>query len=151
MTTSIYLPDDLAEQVHGHGISISQVAQAALRKAVQAATIRDEVLTDLHAVAERLRSTIDPSAHDRRDRGLRHGITWAKEYATAGELAQLARLGDRPLVVARPHTLVNVSRTPSSRCCTHRRNSSGSTATKRVSRRCACVQGRCGPCHRRLA
>jgi hypothetical protein len=30
-----------------------------------------------------------------------------EEYATAGELEQLARLGDRTLAVARPHTPVD--------------------------------------------
>lgn len=46
------------------------------------------------------------SQHDRRDGGHRHGITWAMEYATVGELEQLASIGDRTLVVARPHSLV---------------------------------------------
>jgi post-segregation antitoxin (ccd killing protein) len=32
--TSIYVPDDLAELVHHYGLSISEVAQAALREAV---------------------------------------------------------------------------------------------------------------------
>jgi post-segregation antitoxin (ccd killing protein) len=50
LKTSIYLSDELAEQVRAHCISISQVAQAALRQAVQAAAVRDEVITDIEAL-----------------------------------------------------------------------------------------------------
>ena len=42
MKTSIYLPDDLAGQVRAHGISISEVTQAALRRAVRVAVIRGQ-------------------------------------------------------------------------------------------------------------
>ena len=56
MKTSIYLPDDLAGQVRAHGISISEVTQAALRRAVRVAVIRDSVVADIQAVAERLRT-----------------------------------------------------------------------------------------------
>jgi len=62
LKTSIYLPGDLAEQVHVHRISISRVAQVALRNAVQAATIEEDVLADLRVVAERLAArSIPPS------------------------------------------------------------------------------------------
>jgi len=40
--TSIYLPNDLAGQVRAHGISISEVTQAALRRAVRVAVIRGQ-------------------------------------------------------------------------------------------------------------
>jgi hypothetical protein len=113
LKTSIYLPDDLAEQVRAHGIVISEVTQTALRKAVHAAILRETIMTDIHAVAERLRGTIDKSAIDSRDRGRRDGITWAKEHATAGELVQLANLDDSVLVVSRPHTLVSFISTTS--------------------------------------
>jgi hypothetical protein len=116
MKTSIYLSDDLAKQVRAHGISISEITQMALRKAVHAAIIRETVMTDIHAVAERLRSTIDQTVHDSRDRGRRHGITWAKQHATAAELEQLATLEDSTLVVGRPHTLVNFISTAKNAC-----------------------------------
>src|SRR5690606_9171452 len=107
LKTSIYLPDDLAKQVRAHGIPISEVTQTALRRAVHAATIRENVVTDIQAVAERLRGTIDQSELDSRDRGRRDGISWAKDHATAGELAQVANLHDSVLEVARPHTLLS--------------------------------------------
>jgi hypothetical protein len=105
--TSIYLPDDLAGQVRAHGISISQVAQAALRRAVRVAVIRESVVADIQAVAERPRGTVEQAVLDSRDRGRRDGIRWAKEHATAGELAQLAGLDGSVLAVGRPHSLVS--------------------------------------------
>lgn len=107
MKTSIYLPNDLAGQVRAHGISISQVAQAALRRAVRVAVIRDSVVTDIHTVAERLRGTVEQAVLEGRDRGRRDGIRWAREHATAGELEQLACLDGSVLAVGRPHTLVS--------------------------------------------
>src|SRR5260370_2000175 len=55
--TSIYLPDDLAEQVRARGIPVSEVAQAALRQAVKEAELKENMMTDIHAVAERLSET----------------------------------------------------------------------------------------------
>lgn len=56
-------------------------------------------------LAERLRGTVNQPALDSRDCGCRDGTRWAKEYATAGELKQLASLDDRVLVVGHPNTL----------------------------------------------
>ena len=107
MKTSIYLPDDLAGQVRAYGISISEVTQAALRKAVRVAVIQESVMTDIHRVARRLRGTVDQAVVGSRDRGRRDGIRWAREYATAGELEQLAGLDGSVLAVGFPHTLVS--------------------------------------------
>lgn len=90
MKTSIYLPDDLAEQIRTHGISISEVCQPALREAVQAAITREKTMTDLDAVAERLRGTITDEDKQRYQEGADDGTRWAREYATASELAHMA-------------------------------------------------------------
>jgi hypothetical protein len=106
--TSIYLPDDLAEQIRAHGISISEVSQAALRRAVDAATAKQRIAVDLTAVAERLRTTIDSSDQQLRAEGYDVGILWARDHATAGELAQLATLATRTIQLEHPHTVVRV-------------------------------------------
>lgn len=109
MKTSIYLPDELAEQVRAHGISISEVTQAALRQAVHAAMIDQSILGDIDAVAERLRSTIDQTAKHQYEGGWRDGVLWAKQYATAGELAGLATLDTRAVHLEPPHSLIDFS------------------------------------------
>jgi post-segregation antitoxin (ccd killing protein) len=88
--TSIYLPDDLAEQVRKHGISISEVTQEALRRAVERAQMKENVMTGIDAVAERLRGTIDEEERQHREEGREDGIAWAREYATARELEDMA-------------------------------------------------------------
>jgi hypothetical protein len=90
MKTSVYVPDDLAKQVRAHGISISEVTHAALRQAVEAASLRDRVMTDINAVAERLRSTIAEEDRRKYEEGRADGIEWAREYATANELEHMA-------------------------------------------------------------
>lgn len=45
---------------------------------------------DLAAVAARLRSTVDAREKSERERGRRDGIDWAKDHATADDLANLA-------------------------------------------------------------
>jgi hypothetical protein len=112
LKTSIYLPDELAEQVRVHGISITEVAQTALRHAVRAAIIRENVMTDIQAVAERLPSTIDRSSLDSRDGDRRDGIRWAREHATTGELEQLAHSATARWWSA-THTPGSVSSAPS--------------------------------------
>jgi post-segregation antitoxin (ccd killing protein) len=87
--TSIYLPDDLAEQVRAYGISISEAAQAALRQAVKTAQLRENSMTDIQAVAERLRETRrQDAAHEREldDKARAFGVEWASQSATAAEL-----------------------------------------------------------------
>ncbi|MEV6980949.1 type II toxin-antitoxin system CcdA family antitoxin [Sphaerisporangium sp. NPDC051017] len=90
MKTSVYLPDALAEQVKAHGISISEVTQEALRQAVQKAELKEKFMSDIHAVAERLRATIDADLTAARAKGHEHGVKWAKEYATFGELLKIS-------------------------------------------------------------
>lgn len=108
--TSIYLPDDLAEQVRAHGISISEVAQAALRRAIQDAKIKENVMTDIQAVAERLQATrvaareaeeaAAARVHDR-------GGEWARKYATAAELEYLVTYKGSREKFQTPMSLIN--------------------------------------------
>jgi hypothetical protein len=91
--TSIYLPDDLAEQVRAHGIPVSEVAQAALRQAVRAAEIKENAMTDIQAVADRLKGIIAEQAKVEQDKAERirgHGTEWAREDADARELEYVA-------------------------------------------------------------
>ena len=60
--TSIYLPDDLAELVRAHGIPVSEIVQRALRQAVLEAQIKEDVMTDIQAVADRLRADREAQA-----------------------------------------------------------------------------------------
>lgn len=91
--TSVYLPDELAEQARAYGIGISEVAQVAVRQAVRAAQIRASVMTDIGAVAERLRATriADVQAgRAKADKVRQHGVEWARRLATAAELEYVA-------------------------------------------------------------
>lgn len=90
MKTSIYLPDGLAEQVRTHGISISEVAQAALRQAVRTAQEREQVVNGIERVAERLRGTISTTERERMQEGRGYGARWARDWATARELEDLS-------------------------------------------------------------
>jgi post-segregation antitoxin (ccd killing protein) len=87
--TSVYLPDELAEQARAYGIGVSEVAQVAVRQAVRAAQIRASVMTDISAVAERLQATRVADAQAGRakaDKVRQHGVEWARRLATAAEL-----------------------------------------------------------------
>lgn len=95
--TSIYLPDDLAEQVRAHGIPISEIVQRALRQAVHEAQIKEKVMTDIQAVAERLKLQQEKDSEAARladataaanARAL--GATWAQTTATAEEIKYVA-------------------------------------------------------------
>ncbi len=95
--TSIYLPDDLAEQVRAHGIPVSEVAQAALRRAVRDAEIKENVMTDIQAVADRLNAARVADAETDRVRAAResakaraYGAKWARTVADAADLEYVA-------------------------------------------------------------
>jgi post-segregation antitoxin (ccd killing protein) len=91
--TSVYLPDDLAEQARARGIPISEVAQAAVRRAVKEAQLKEEVMTDIQAVAERLRETQRQAAERSRLEDMRvhsKGAEWARAYAIAPDLEYVA-------------------------------------------------------------
>ncbi len=91
--TSVYLPDELAEQARAYGIGVSEVAQAAVRQAVRAAQIRASVMTDISAVAERLQATRIADAEAVRAKSVKvrqHGVEWARRLATAAELEYVA-------------------------------------------------------------
>jgi post-segregation antitoxin (ccd killing protein) len=91
--TSIYLPDDLAEQVRAHGIPVSEVAQAALRQALKDIQLKEDAMTDLQAVAERLRDTRRQAAEKSQAEDQRvhdMGAKWARIRATAADLEYVA-------------------------------------------------------------
>jgi post-segregation antitoxin (ccd killing protein) len=107
--TSLYLPDDLAEQVRAHGISISEVAQAALRQAVKDARIKENAMTDLQAVAERLHATRATAIEAERARAAAaraYGIKWARTAASADDLEYVVGYSDAPEDFYRPPSLV---------------------------------------------
>ena len=98
--TSIYLPDELAEQVRAHGIPVSEVAQAALRQAVKDAQIKENLMTDIQAVAERMRGLqrdADEQARAEAEYVRSLGVKWAQETASAEALQYVAEWdNDRP-------------------------------------------------------
>jgi post-segregation antitoxin (ccd killing protein) len=107
--TSLYLPDDLADQVRVHGISISEVAQAALRQAVKAAEIKERVMTDLQAVAERLQATRAEAIEAdvaKAAKARAYGAKWARTAASFAELEHVVRYTDAPEDFSTPVSLV---------------------------------------------
>jgi hypothetical protein len=97
--TSIYLPDDLAEQVRAHGIPVSEVAQAALRQAVKDAEIKENVMTDIQVVADRLNARrAAEGGYDARmtAKARAYGAKWARTVADAAELEYLAMYDGSP-------------------------------------------------------
>lgn len=107
--TSIYLPDDLAEQVRAHGIPVSEVAQAALRQAVKDAEIKESVMTDIQAVADRMKGILaaDEAAAQAAAAQVRErGVRWAREHATAAELEYLVTYDGRAADFQAPKTMI---------------------------------------------
>ena len=80
---TIYVPDDLAEQVRSaHEFNASQVAQDAFRSA-----LRKRETTDTVA---RLRETLDTQEARDQARWRELGSEWARDWATVRELESLA-------------------------------------------------------------
>jgi len=107
--TSIYLPDELAEQVRAHGIPVSEVAQAALRKAVKDAEIKENVMTDIRAVAERLRANrgeVTEADRSRAAKARAYGDKWARTCASADDLGYVVMYSDAPEDFTTPASLV---------------------------------------------
>jgi hypothetical protein len=107
--TSIYLPGDLAEQVRAHGIPVSEVAQAALRQAVKAAEIKENVMTDIRAVAERLRvnrGEVTEADRARAAKARAYGDKWARTTASADDLGYVVVYDDAPEDFSTPISLV---------------------------------------------
>lgn len=107
--TSIYLPDDLAEQVRAHGIPVSEVAQAALRQAIRAAETKENVMTDIHAVADRLNAGLAVRAEAGQARAAKahaYGMRWARTAADARELEYVATYDGNPVEFRTPVSLV---------------------------------------------
>lgn len=93
MRMNISVPDDLAEQVRTLDLPISGICQKALGSAVEDAERKAAFVDDLDAVVERLRGTVDAENAEKaaqKAEGREDGITWAKEYATVGDLEGLA-------------------------------------------------------------
>ncbi|MFG2967000.1 type II toxin-antitoxin system CcdA family antitoxin [Streptomyces sp. NPDC048288] len=97
MRMNISVPDGLAEQVRARGLPISAICQSALLEAVEQERAKESVMSNIAAVVERLRGTIDSKDHEkhrsdreRRAEGHADGIAWASDYATAAELSYMA-------------------------------------------------------------
>jgi hypothetical protein len=107
--TSIYLSDDLAEQVRSYSIPVSEVAQDALRQAVKNAQLKENAMTDMQAVAERLRETQRTATMRQADaqeiaRAL--GAEWARREATASELEYVATYSGKDADYRTPTSLL---------------------------------------------
>ena len=90
MRMNISVPDDLAEQVRARDLPISSICQDALREAVGLHDKKERTMTDIQAVVERLRGTQNEERQHHIDEGRELGILWAKKYATADELREVA-------------------------------------------------------------
>ncbi|MEW1642538.1 type II toxin-antitoxin system CcdA family antitoxin [Streptomyces sp. NPDC091219] len=97
MRMNISVPDSLAEQVRARDLPISAICQKALLDAVERERAKEGLMSDIAAVVERLRGTVDDkdresrkSDRDMRGEGHADGIAWAKDYATAAELQHMA-------------------------------------------------------------
>ena len=91
---NISVPDELADQVRARDLPISSICQDALRKAVDLTEKKEQIMSDMQAVIERLRGTQDEDRQRHTDEGHELGILWAKQWATATELEKVAD-GDR--------------------------------------------------------
>lgn len=90
MRMNISVPDKLAEQVRGLDLPISGICQKALGAAVEDAQRRAAFTDDLDAIAARLRGTLNEETTARYQEAVEDGWAWAKEYATASDLKELA-------------------------------------------------------------
>jgi post-segregation antitoxin (ccd killing protein) len=87
---TIYLPDELAKQAKSANLSLSPICQAAIREELRKIVVKRAVTGDLEAVVARLRATQDKEEWEERRMGLVDGAVWAREFATARELRELA-------------------------------------------------------------
>lgn len=87
---TIYLPEELADQVRDADLNVSQVAQGALRASLR----RQKPITDgdLPEILERLRETEDKEVRDSREKWRRWGVEWAKQRASVSELQAMEAL-----------------------------------------------------------
>jgi post-segregation antitoxin (ccd killing protein) len=86
---TIYLPADLAAEAKAAKLSLSSIAQRAIREELTRMQAKHVATGDLEAVAARLRSTLDEEELMQEQEGRTDGATWAREYATAAELRWL--------------------------------------------------------------
>lgn len=91
MRMNISVPDELADQVRARDLPISSICQDALRKAVDAAEKKEQIMSNMQAVIERLRGTQDDEKKAAFDAGRELGITWAKDWASATDLQRVAQ------------------------------------------------------------
>ena len=87
---TIYLPDQLEEQVRAAGIPPSPVCQRALENEVNRVQLSKTATRGLRSVARRLQSSKHDSGQPDYRLGKKAGIEWAREKATYQELADLA-------------------------------------------------------------
>jgi post-segregation antitoxin (ccd killing protein) len=102
---NIYLPDELADEARTSKLSLSSICQRAIRDELDMVKAKDASTGDLEAVAARLRATIDEEDTQKRAEGHEDGVTWAREWATARELEEIASSWDTKTFDG-DHTLV---------------------------------------------
>jgi hypothetical protein len=86
--TTVYLNDDLSERIQAvkSEINVSEVAAAALEKAVRNIEATKEADMDLQQAVTRLRASRSASVGSDLRRGYEHGWEWAKDRAEYDEL-----------------------------------------------------------------
>jgi hypothetical protein len=87
---TIYVPDELAAEAKAAELSLSPICQRAIREELDRMKAKQAATSDLEAVVARLRGTVNEEEQEMRQQGREDGIEWARKYATARELRDLA-------------------------------------------------------------
>ncbi|MGI5159402.1 type II toxin-antitoxin system CcdA family antitoxin [Microbispora sp. CA-102843] len=102
---NISVPDELAERVRAYDLPISAICQDALMEAVRRARLKEKVMDDIQAVAERLQATMPEVVLKKYEEGYDVGVQWAKKEASvyqlkliAGEIPNARWQGDEAIV-----------------------------------------------------
>ena len=102
---NVYLPDELAEQVRHHGITVSAVCQRALTQEVKSMEAKEAATSDVEAVAVRLRQTITEEDTRLHAEGREDGAQWAKTKATWTELQEVSDWAEYEHFLSEDHSL----------------------------------------------
>jgi post-segregation antitoxin (ccd killing protein) len=86
---TLYVPDDLAVEAKNAELPQSSLYQDALRAELDRVKARQQDASELDRAVARLRGTRDEEAQQRLGYGRSDGATWAREYATLGELSAM--------------------------------------------------------------
>jgi hypothetical protein len=87
---TIYLPDQLEEQVRAAGIPLSPICQRALEQEVKKVEMSKTATRGLKSVVRRLQSSKQDSNGPDYSLGKKAGVEWAREKASYRDLADLA-------------------------------------------------------------